>query len=133
MVQPKCKTGPYGTKRWFLDTGELHREDGPAEEWENGGKFWYRHGEPHREDGAAAEYSDGTKCWYLNGKAHREDGPAVEYPDGKKKYWFEGRPIRKSDYPFIKLMKVLKIENIKLIKKMVEDEPEMYSSWLMRL
>jgi len=29
-----------GTKRWYLN-GFKHREDGPAEEWANGGTFWY--------------------------------------------------------------------------------------------
>jgi hypothetical protein len=36
-------------------------------------------GNLHREDGPAIERNDGSKYWYLNGKKHREDGPAVEY------------------------------------------------------
>lgn len=31
------------------------------------GKEWYRDGERHREDGPAIEYPDGTKFWYRNG------------------------------------------------------------------
>ena len=55
-----------GTKYWYLN-GELHREDGPAIEWEHGVKEWYLNGVLHREDGPAVEYADGSKHWYLNG------------------------------------------------------------------
>ena len=30
--------------RWYLN-GNLHREDGPAFEYQDGGKSWYLHGE----------------------------------------------------------------------------------------
>ena len=30
----------YGTQRWFLN-GELHREDGPAIECNDGNKYYY--------------------------------------------------------------------------------------------
>ena len=56
-----------GTKRWWLN-GQLHRTDGPAEEWASGNKFWYLNGLSHRTDGPAAEYVSGTKYWYLNGQ-----------------------------------------------------------------
>ena len=46
----------------------LHREDGPAVEYADGGKYWYLNGKLHREDGPAAEWANGTKYWYLNGK-----------------------------------------------------------------
>lgn len=52
--------------RWFNDAGILHREDGPAVEWNNG-----------------------SKEWYFNGKRHRLDGPAVERFNGHKEWWFE--------------------------------------------
>jgi len=31
----------------------LHREDGPAVEWYNGSKEWYKNAKLHREDGPA--------------------------------------------------------------------------------
>jgi len=37
------KVDNEGTKRWYLN-GKLHREDGPAVEYANGGKFWYLNG-----------------------------------------------------------------------------------------
>jgi hypothetical protein len=41
---------------WFKEgTKILHREDGPACEWANGDKFWYKNGKLHREDGFAFE------------------------------------------------------------------------------
>ena len=72
---------------WFNENDQLHREDGPAVEYEDGGKFWYLNGELHREGGPAIEYEHGSKQWYKNGKRHREDGPAVESYDGHK-YWY---------------------------------------------
>jgi hypothetical protein len=38
-----------GTKRWYNEKGDCHREDGPA-----------------------IEYADGTKSWYKNNKWHRK-------------------------------------------------------------
>jgi hypothetical protein len=55
-----------GTKRWFNQYGQLHREDRPACEWSNGSKFWYLNGLLHRIDGPAIEWYTGGKSWYLN-------------------------------------------------------------------
>ena len=44
----------------------------------------------HREGGPAVEYINGTKFWYKNGKLHREDGPAVENPYNHKDWWLNG-------------------------------------------
>jgi len=64
-----------GNKRYFSDREMtiLHREDGPAIEWDNGYKAWYLNGELHREDGPAAEWADGSKAWYLNDKFLTEE------------------------------------------------------------
>lgn len=35
---------------WRNEKGELHREDGPAVEWVNGGKSWYINGEKLTEE-----------------------------------------------------------------------------------
>ena len=73
--------------------GKLHREDGPALEWVDGGKEWYLNGKLHREDGPAVECADGDKSWWVNGKLHREDGPAVECADGDKSWWVNGEDV----------------------------------------
>ena len=43
-----------------------------------GDKFWYENDQLHRLDGPAEEYGNGDKSWYQNGQCHRLDGPAVE-------------------------------------------------------
>jgi len=53
----------------------------------DGDKFWRLNDKLHREDGPAIEYNNGSKCWYLNDKLHREDGPAMEYINGDKFYF----------------------------------------------
>ena len=39
---------------------------------ENGYKEWFLNGELHREDGPAVEWNNGYKEWFLNGKFHTE-------------------------------------------------------------
>ena len=80
----------YGTKRWYLN-GELHREDGPAVEWDDGDEYWYLNGDLHREGGPAVELVNGYKIWYLNDDLHREDGPAIEYAYGDKAWYLHGK------------------------------------------
>jgi len=82
---------------WHLN-GKLHREDGPAVEWSNGGREWYLNGKRHREDGPAVEWSNGTKSWYLNGQRHREDGPAFERADGHKEWWVNGERLTEQEF-----------------------------------
>ncbi len=49
--------------------------------------YWFMNGDLHRENGPAVEYDKGKKMWFVNGKRHREDGPAIEYPNGEKEWW----------------------------------------------
>ena len=64
-----------GTKHYYSDREMeiLHREDGPATEYANGGKMWYINGKCHREDGPAVEYANGYKAWYINDKRLTEE------------------------------------------------------------
>ena len=96
--KPKLKIDSNGTKRWYLPNGKLHREDGPAIEWADGYKEWYRNGNLHREDGPAVEYANGTKSWYRNGNLHREDGPAVERADGSKEWYLNGKQYTEEEW-----------------------------------
>ena len=88
-----------GTKHYYSDREMeiLHREDGPATEYANGGKMWYINGKCHREDGPAVEYTNGYKAWYINDKRHREDGPAVEYADGSKEWYINGKRLTEEE------------------------------------
>lgn len=48
-------------------------------------------GDLHRDNGPAIEYDEGYKSWFLNGKRHRLDGPAVEGIEEKENlYWING-------------------------------------------
>ena len=88
-----------GTKKWYLN-GQLHREDGPAVEYPNGDKEWFINGQLHREDGPAIEYQVGTKKWFLNDQLHREDGPAMENANGDKE-WYLNDQLHREDGPAI--------------------------------
>lgn len=76
-------------KFYFSDKEKtiLHREDGPAMEYNDGTNVWCLNNQYHRVDGPAVELSCGSKFWYLNGQCHRDNAPAVEYADGTK-HWY---------------------------------------------
>ena len=82
-----------GAKEWYRD-GKLHRDDGPAHEWADGTKEWYRDGKHHRDDGPAIEWANGAKAWYRDGKLHRDDGPALEWATGTKEWYRDGKLLR---------------------------------------
>ena len=62
-----------GTKKWFNNAGEWHREDGPAIEWENGDKSWIVNGKSHRLDGPAREWGYDNNYYYINGQQLTKD------------------------------------------------------------
>ena len=106
-----------GIKEWFLDEKIYHRKKGPAIEWKNGEKWWFKHGLMHRENNLPAlekdekkeywEYGqeyilqeNGTKEFYYNDyfdlsiKLHRNKFPAIEYANGDEEWWFNGKRHR---------------------------------------
>jgi hypothetical protein len=93
MKTYKVIVDDYGTRRWYNEHDQHHREDGPAIEYANGDKSWFINDQFHREDGPAVEYADGDKEWYLNDNELTEaefnartkscNGKVVEI-DGKK-------------------------------------------------
>ena len=84
----KMEIDRYGNKTWKNERGHFHRDDGPAIEYADGTKYWYRDGKLHREDGPAIESARKSKYWCHEGLLHRSDGPAIEYGDGRKEYWY---------------------------------------------
>src|ERR1035437_9412262 len=71
-----------GGREWHVDGKgwePLHREDGPAVEYPDGGQFWYINNEKHRVGGPAVVLANGFQEWYEYGLLHRMDGPAVIY------------------------------------------------------
>jgi hypothetical protein len=74
MVRYIVEVSDDGTRTWYNDKGEVHREDGPAIEGRNGDCWWYRNGELHREEGPAIECGNGLySSWYLNGCQYTEE------------------------------------------------------------
>ena len=87
QMRKMMKAGGY--KEVYVNAnGQYHRVDGPAIEWANGDKCWYKNGQHHRDDGPAIECANGDKHWYKNGLYHRDDGPAIEYANGDK-HWYK--------------------------------------------
>jgi len=94
----------YGTKRWFNESGQLHRDgDKPAVVWADGDKFWYRNGKRHRDGNKPAlERPNGDKFWYQNGKPHRDGNkPALEWADGDKMWYQHGKRYRDGNKPAV--------------------------------
>ena len=76
IMNSKLRVYPDGTKRWYNERGELHREENdlPAIEYADGKKAWYKNGQLHRDnDLPAVIYYWGDKYWYKNGFAYRFD------------------------------------------------------------
>ena len=49
MKEYKVEVRENGTRYWFIND-KLHREDGPAIEYANGGNYWYIEGEELTEE-----------------------------------------------------------------------------------
>ena len=88
----------YSDHTEWRQNGELHRVDGPAEEYSSGEEWWYQNGKLHRVDGPAVELSNGNKEWCQNGKLHRVDGPALEWSNGDKGWYLEGTRYTKKEH-----------------------------------
>jgi len=104
LSRPRPFPGPHGAKAYYRNNNEvaavLHREDGPAVEYSEGIKEWWRNGQLHREDGPAIEQEDGNKEWWRDGQLHREDGPAVEHAEGDKEWYRDGQ-LHREDGPAV--------------------------------
>lgn len=83
---------------WLDDDDRRHRDDGPAMEFDDGSKVWYKHGVHHRIDGPAISYSTGEKVWLINGVRHRLGGPAVTTEDGELHYYAHGRRFTEGEF-----------------------------------
>lgn len=101
-----------------LNCSIIHRENGPAIEYDNGIKEWLFNGVLHRENGPTFECPNGNKKWYFNGKLHREDGPAIEYANGNKYYFLNNKKLLKKEYiEYIKSKPLCPAKKTKILKK----------------
>lgn len=84
--QPKLKPNEF---LWRMDIPENY--EGRCYVYYNKYYCWLIKGvKLHREDGPALEFDDGSKCWYCENQLHRLDGPAVIDNRGNKTYWIHG-------------------------------------------
>lgn len=68
---------------------------------------YFKNNKLHREDGPAIEWNDGDRWWFYNGLKHREDGPAISLFTGYKEYWYHGVKIDvSSDDEFKRVIKM---------------------------
>ena len=84
---------------WRNKEGRLHREDGPAVEFADGDKLWYKNGQLHREDGPAIEEAiGGTRGWYQSGEYYRRDGPSIERAREYKSWYINGKQLTEQEF-----------------------------------
>ena len=88
----------YGNRFYCNNTGEWHRENGPAVEYANGTKRWYYKGRLHRTNGPAVIWADGTELWYQYGLLHRIDGHAVVTPGGYNSWYINGERLTEDEF-----------------------------------
>lgn len=98
QLKYRIEVGRDGTRSYYNSAGQLHREEGPAQVYNNGRTAWFRNGELHREDGPAIDDGFGNRAWYINGQHHREDGPASEYMGGRKEYSLRGVYLSETEF-----------------------------------
>lgn len=91
---PNGKVTSQGTVLYKNDSGEFHRDNGPAVVEADGQEEWYQNGKLHREDGPALKFGEDYQEWYQNDKLHREDGPATTHPGGTESWWQNGQRHR---------------------------------------
>ena len=99
-VKRNYNTCPHSTQ--YRLNGQLHRTDGPAVEYDDGGTAYYVDGLLHRTDGPALEWPGGIrKEYFVNGKRHRIDGPALTFPNNREEYYINGKRVPKSHVDFL--------------------------------
>ena len=81
--------GSLQYKIWRNEFGQYHREDGPAVEYTNGTKYWYKNGQRHRENGPIIVWKNGNHEYYLNDKEYSKEEYWEEIKKMREKY-FEG-------------------------------------------
>ena len=77
-------------------------------EYPNHTSYYNAAGLLHRIDGPAIEWANGGKVYCINDKLHRIDGPAIEQPDGYHEYWLNGREVTAADMPNLTLEDLLR-------------------------
>jgi len=91
-----CET--YLTDKLDGDNGVLQENSTLVLQSDKGSRFFLnKSGQYHRLDGPAIEWNFGAKEFFKNGIRHRIGGAAYEYKD-EKQYWFEGKQYNENEY-----------------------------------
>jgi hypothetical protein len=69
------------------DNNLIHREDGPAIIFDDGGLCWIQNDKDHRVGGPARDLKTG-KSWWRNGIRHRLNAYARHTYEEKRKEWY---------------------------------------------
>ena len=56
-----------GIRRYYNNSGQLHRLDGPAVIWRDGSEAWFHNGKLHRTTGPAVALTNRTTTWWIHG------------------------------------------------------------------
>lgn len=67
-------------------------------------EYYNDKGQLHREDGPAIEYDNGDFMYFINGQLHRKDGPAIKMNDNES-FIVNGKFINKKQYNKLMLRK----------------------------
>jgi hypothetical protein len=96
-----------GGIRWFDKEMKLHRENGPAVEWDNGYKEYYKHGILHNLNGFARIFGGGTGEYYIEGKSYSKQifDKEVARIKGNQEDPFDGKSVELNGVKY-KLQKV---------------------------
>lgn len=78
----------WGTKQYFNDIGQWHREDGPALISRTGTKWWYKNDNLSSEEYPSAIVLNGIAEWRINHHLNNKNGPAYDKPNGHKEWKF---------------------------------------------
>ena len=73
-----------------IDGVDFQEEEHKYKVDQDGHQFWFQSGELHREDGPAIIWANGDQEWWINGKCHRKDGPAIIREDGSEEWCLNG-------------------------------------------
>ena len=69
--------------------------------------FWYDdENRLHRQDGPAIEYADGGRAWLKHGLMHRLAGPAVVYAGGHTEWWIDNRRYDQAEHALLAFIRV---------------------------
>jgi hypothetical protein len=80
----------------------IHRDDGPAIEYLDGNKEYYKYGNRHSYNDVPSLDLGDMKLWYHNGKLHRDnDKPAVEHENDSREWYFNNMRHRDNDQPAV--------------------------------